>query len=145
MNHPDPDQEPQNSYRSWPGSDPNSMPVRRTPVTTNPALSVLRIVLWLLPTIVVPFVIFCVLFIVNKLNTYALNGIICFVSSVCSVAAIGYFDQRILLVQKQLEYTREKDRVNGRVGIFVICQIFIIPILWFTLLYGFCIITESGY
>lgn len=132
-------------YRRMEEWERHPKPQQRAPVKTNPALSVLRIVLWLLPTIVVPFVIGLVTMVANLFNAYALIGIISFISCLCAVAAIGYFDQRILLLQQQLEYAREKDRISGRIGIFVICQIFIIPILWFTLLYGYCIITDSGF
>lgn len=41
--------------------------------------------------------------------------------------------------------TRENKKIIGRIVLFIICQIFITPILWYTLIYGYCMVTGSGF
>lgn len=128
-------------YQTWPASKSDTRPVERGAVGSRPALTVLRIVLWLLPSIMIPVVMTCYTFLANMLSIYLFNELITFALSLATVVAIGYFDMRISLFNKQIEYAREKNKTVKRMLIFTLCQIFIMPVMWFTLIYGYCLAT----
>ncbi len=131
-------------YQDWPVSESDTRPVNRGVVGSKPAFTVLRIVLWLLPTIIVPVVVFGSNFLFRQLNVYMFSNLLCWAISLTAVAALGYFDQRIALQQKGLELAHGNNKITGRVVIFVLCQIFITPVIWFTLLYGYCVISDTS-
>jgi hypothetical protein len=137
--------DPSLRYQDWPVSKSDTRPVERGAVGGNPVFTLLRIVLWLLPAIIVPVIIILVLYLLSLFRVVAIGGFLCFAFCLAAVMIIGYFDQRVLAQQKQIEFVRIKEKAMGRIGIFVISQIFIIPVVWFTLLYGYCAVTDSGY
>lgn len=104
----------------------------------NPAITILRLVLWLLPAIVLPFAIL-------------LGGVlyplwpIGVIVGLAAFAAIGYFDQRLRLQQDKKDPSTEKRELIRWTVIFVLLQHMIAPAVGFTILYGFCMITDSGY
>ncbi|MEY3394492.1 MAG: hypothetical protein RL346_728 [Verrucomicrobiota bacterium] len=139
MNPPDPDQKPLNASSRTNEWEREPLPDQRAPVKTNPVLGFLRIVIWLLPSIIIPVLILSMTAACNALNMGSLNGLLIFLSSLGATIAIGYLDQRISAHQQQIEFARVKDDSISRVGIFIICQIFIVPVIWVTLIYGFCL------
>ena len=97
-------------------------------------MTLLRLVLWMLPTIVLPFAIL-------------LGGPLWPIGVIAGLAAfygIGYFDQRIRLQQEQKDPTTEKRELVRWAIIFVLLQLMIAPAIGFTVIYGFCMITGSG-
>lgn len=75
----------------------DSQPIRQG----NPAITILRFVLWLLPAIVLPLAI-------------ALGGAVYplwpigVIAGLAAFAAIGYFDQRLRFQQRQIDPSTEK-------------------------------------
>ncbi len=132
-------------YQDWPVSKSDTRPVNRGTVGSKPAFTVLRIVLWLLPAIVVPVIGLLSSIIIRQMHAHMFINLLYLVLSLVAVAALGYFDYRIALQQKGLEMTRENKKIIGRIVLFIICQIFITPILWYTLIYGYCMVTGSGF
>ena len=104
----------------------------------NKAIAILRFVLWLLPAIVLPFAIL----LGGALYPLWPIGVI---AGLAAFAAIGYFDQRLRLQQAKIDPTTEKREIIRWTVIFVILQLMIAPAIGFTVLYGFCMITGSGF
>jgi len=147
MNQPETPEENEDKspkYETWPVSESDTRPVNRGTIGGRPAFTILRIVIWLLPTIVVPVVFFLFSNTLRQFGAYMVAPLICWAASLTAVAALGYFDYRVALHQKGLEMTRENKKIIGRILLFIICQFFITPILWYTLIYGYCMVTGSG-
>ncbi len=65
--------------------------------------------------------------------------------TIAAFAAVGYFDQRLALQQKRIDPSAEKKELIRWTIIFVILQAMIAPAIGMTVLYGFCMITDSGF
>ncbi len=101
-------------------------------------MTLLRFVLWMLPTIVLPFAIL----LGGSLYPLWPIGVI---AGLAAFYGIGYFDQRIRLQQEQKDPSTEKHELVRWAIIFMLLQLMIAPAIGFTVIYGFCMITGSGY
>lgn len=131
-------------YETWPVSESDTRPVNRGTIEGRPAFTILRIVIWLLPTIVLPVVFVLFTNTLRQFGAYMIAPLVYWAAALTAVAALGYFDYRVALHQKGIEMTRENKKIIGRIVLFIICQFFITPILWYTLIYGYCMVTGSG-
>lgn len=133
-NHTQPPENPSTGYQDLPASPLDTYSAQPDTVDANPVFKILRIVIWLLPSIIVPVLMFCISTACLALHLEYLIGLLIFLSSIAATMAIGYLDQRIAAHQQQIEFARIKNEALGRVGIFTIWQIFIIPFVCFTLI-----------
>jgi hypothetical protein len=97
-------------YETWPVSASDTRPVNRGTVGGRPVFTILRIVIWLLPTIVVPFVVFACSTTLSQVGAYMVAPLICWTAALIAVAALGYFYYRIALQQKGIEIPRENKK-----------------------------------
>lgn len=120
-------------------------PIRPEPV--NKALTILRIFLWLMPAIFLPISVVIAGSFFNLF--YGNNGdaalALCILAVVIATTAVGYFDQRIALMQKRIAPPHSKVELARWTAIFVVLQVIIAPTVCFAVLYGFCVVTDSGY
>lgn len=141
MNPPDSDQEPYNAHLYHKEEERQPEQQQLNPFKTSPALSFLRIVIWLLPSIIilVLFLFLSIEIFFNSIQVRFLEEFLIFFSFLGATIAMGYFDERIAARQQQIESARIKRGIKTRIGMFILCQIFIVPIILGTLLYGFCL------
>ena len=101
----------------------------------NPAITLLRLILWLVPSIIVP-----IAFFVSEMITHEWFAAVIPVFVICS--AIGYFDCRLSLQQKRQPHAimQRKRLIHGTI-LFNVLQLIIVPTLSFAILYGYCVVT----
>ena len=117
----------------------------RYPTTPNPppapgsqAITILRVILWLVPAFMLPF---GIVFSASLGAIWPLGALV----TIAAFAAVGYFDQRLSLQQKRIDPSAEKKELIRWTIIFVVLQAMIAPAIGCTVLYGFCMITDSGF
>ncbi len=110
----------------------------KPPQPGNKAITILRIFLWLIPAIILPFAI------ALGAAIYPLWPLVV-VAGLAAFAAIGYFDQRLSLQQKHIDPSTGKRELIRWTIIFTILQLMIAPAIGCTVLYGICMVTDSGY
>ena len=97
-------------------------------------MTLLRVVLWLIPSFIVP-----VIFFVSESITHDWFAAVIPALSVCS--AMGYFDCRIALQQKREPARGQRQRLTRTTILFILLQMIIIPTLSLGILYGYCMVT----
>jgi Cu/Ag efflux pump CusA len=117
------------------------------PEPANKALTILRIFLWLMPAIFIPVFALLGAALFDPLTGNNANAAIasCILGITIATAAVGYFDQRIALVQKRIAPPHSKKELARWTAIFVVLQIIIAPTVCFAALYGFCMVAGSGF
>ncbi len=115
------------------------------PNSGNKAITILRIFLWLMPAIFIPISViiaaqFVDLIYGNDANT-ALG--LCILGIMIATAAVGYFDQRLALMQKKISPPHSKKELARWTIIFVLAQILIAPTVCWSVLYGYCVVTGN--
>jgi general stress protein CsbA len=112
-------------------------PNRRDP--RNIVFTILRIALWLMPAIFIPIslIILGLLshFLRIEFDSYLL--ILCVLSIIAATAAVGYFDQRISLMQKKIVPPHSKLELARWTTIFVLTQIIIAPTVCYVMVYTY--------
>jgi predicted membrane metal-binding protein len=118
-------------------------PVR--PESGNKAFTILRIFLWLMPAIFIPVFAFLAMMAFDPLNSNNANAAMGFgiLGIVIASAAVGYFDQRIALMQKKAVPPHSKTELARWTAIFVALQIIIAPTVCYAVVYGFCAVTGN--
>jgi hypothetical protein len=115
-------------------------PIR--PESGNKAFTILRICLWFMPAIFIPVsvVVTSIFFnIWTENNNVALA--FCILGLTIATAAVGYFDQRIALMQKKAAPPHSKTELARWTAIFVGLQIIIAPTICYAVVFGFCAVT----
>lgn len=69
--------------------------------------------------------------------------VITFTLAFVATACVGYFDQRLALMQKKAQPPHSKKELARWTIIFVLAQILIAPTLCWSLLYGYCVVTGN--
>ncbi len=106
----------------------------------NKAITILRIFLWLMPASFIPAAIFLALLMYNIIRIQDEEILIGFsvIVAVCATACVGYFDQRLALMQKKIDPPHSKKELARWTVIFVIAQIIIAPSICYIAAYGYC-------
>ncbi len=104
----------------------------------NKSITLLRVILWLLPAIILPF---GLLFAASWRDLWPVASI----PTLAAFAAIGYFDQRLSLQQQRIDPSTKKKHLIRWTIAFTLLQILIAPAIGMSVLYGFCMITDSGF
>ena len=115
----------------------NHPPIQQAPPPGSKAITLLRVILWLLPAFMLPFLL---IFAGSLRDMWPLAVIV----GLAAYAAVGYFDQRLSLQQKRLEPTTEKKHLIRWTIAFTLLQILIAPAVAMSVLYGFCAITVQA-
>lgn len=168
MNSPHNPEDPSNDenslpkYQDWPVTNSDTRPVRRGAIGSNPAImaypittirrepgnkaiAILRIFLWLMPAFFIPIAAFLIVYFHNAArfpNEEILLGIT-FILVIIATAAVGYFDQRLKLMQEKIAPPHNQKQIALWTFVFVLAQIFIAPSLCYTVLYGYCLATGT--
>ncbi len=102
------------------------------------AITILRVFLWLIPAIILPF---------GMVLAAALREMwpVSIVVTLAAFAGVGYFDQRLSLQQKRIDPSTEKKELIRWTIIFTILQLMIAPAVGVTVLYGICVVSDSGF
>ncbi len=95
---------------------------RLPPASGNIAISILRVILWLLPSIIVPLG-----FLLTKLKP--LPWPLMVIVTLAVLAVIGYIDQRLLLHKDRIDPSIKRLQTIDRTCFFVIIQVFLGPII----------------
>lgn len=95
----------------------------------NPAITLLRIILWLIPAIFVPLGIMLGVALNNRLPTPACVSIIVLLVT-SSIAGIGYFQGLLAFQQMRSPRAKRKGELVISTICFVSLQIFIVPTAW---------------
>lgn len=116
-----------------------------TPIRPDPgnrAITILRIFLWLMPAIFIPITAVLIGLFTDLLHSD--NGIhLGIIGLMIATAAVGYFDQRLSLMQKKIAPPFDKKELVRWTIIFVLAQIIIAPMVCMVVIYGFCAVTGS--
>lgn len=78
-------------YQDWPVSKSDTRPVNRGTVGSKPAFTVLRIVLWLLPAIVVPVIGLLSSIIIRQMHAHMFINLLYLVLSLAAVSGARLF------------------------------------------------------
>jgi hypothetical protein len=111
--------------------------------TGNKAITILRIFLWLMPAIFIPAAFLLMMFLdsITRTSDNELLLVISFTLAFVATACIGYFDQRLTLMQKKIPPPHDKKELARWTLIFVLAQIIIAPTVCWAVLYGVCLVT----
>lgn len=115
------------------------------PDPRNKVITLLRIFLWLMPAIFIPAAFIIALFI-NNINPITNEEIILVSMTILLIVAtafVGYFDQRLSLMQKKIPPPHDNKEILRWTVIFVLAQIMIAPTVCFAGLYGICMVTRA--
>ncbi len=110
----------------------------KPPQPGNKAITLLRVILWLLPAFMLPFLL---VFAASLRDMWPLAVVV----GLAAFAAVGYFDQRLSLQQKRIEPSTEKKHLIRWTVAFTLLQILIAPAIGLTVLYGFCAVTGTNF
>ena len=115
----------------------------KPPRAGNPAITILRILLWLMPAMFIPVSVVIAGMFTDLLSGHDAAAALgfCLLGVVVATAAVGYFDQRIALVQKKIAPPHSKKHMVRSTIIFVLMQTIIAPTVCYAALYGFCVVT----
>jgi hypothetical protein len=111
------------------------------PDAGNKAIAILRIFLWLMPAIFIPIAFFIAIFIYNifhfRYETSLLIGTCSL--TIMATACVGYFDQRLKLMQEKASPPYNKKELARWTFVFVLAQILIAPCICYTVVQGYCL------
>ncbi len=104
----------------------------------NKAITLLRVILWLLPAFIVPFI-----FVISEI--YTNDWFAAVIPALLVLGGLGWFDQVLCRRQRRMDLTKERPDIIRGALIFAVLQLAITPAVAFTVIYGFCMITDTGF
>jgi hypothetical protein len=111
----------------------------------NKVIAIMRIFLWLMPAIFIPAAFLLMIFLdsTTRIRGGEFLLVITFTLAFVATACVGYFDQRLALMQKKIPPPHSKKELARWTIIFVLAQIIIAPTLCWSVLYGYCVVTAN--
>lgn len=114
-------------------------PIKPPPDRGNPAITILRIFLWMIPALFIPLGLLLSDFLSNFLPTPASLSITLLIA-VAATAGIGFFEDLLNFQQKRMPPPYGKVRQIRGMIFFVLNQIIVAPFVCFAVLYSWLLV-----
>ena len=116
------------------------------PIRSSRSIGSLRFLAWILPSCVIPVLLFLPILLTGFLGLPSpFPRGLSWIGAIVALFYLARFDAMLQCQQRQIPQDDPRAKIGKRMATFVLLQIMLVPLLWFSVTLAFCAISGNSF